>query len=234
MGFDSSLINFTCPHFCPWLFIGPIMKTLTYFLITDYFPWRLVGSDALLSNPEAINDYCTPQLKFGYSEWPKSCGTGVFLPPLLSMPFYSPRETQSLPYFSPIDAVYGERNSDSTLQLCSFLCSAGFHPQKVCFINLRRHYWRCPEVTQIKNKKWDDYLQYLCVWERKLRDRDQERDRMTQSGWKESEGERLASHLWKINCGGWTMIKGVSCSVKWCQIETTIQGFVAAGAVIFI
>lgn len=46
------------------------MKTLTYFLITDCFPLRLVGFDALLSNPEATNDCCSLDLKFGHSKCP--------------------------------------------------------------------------------------------------------------------------------------------------------------------
>lgn len=34
MGFESSLINFTCPHFCPQLFIGPYYENLN--LLFDY------------------------------------------------------------------------------------------------------------------------------------------------------------------------------------------------------
>lgn len=34
MGFKSSLINFTCPHFCPQLFIGPYYENLK--LLFDY------------------------------------------------------------------------------------------------------------------------------------------------------------------------------------------------------
>lgn len=34
MGFESSLINFTCPHFCPQLFIEPYYENLN--LLFDY------------------------------------------------------------------------------------------------------------------------------------------------------------------------------------------------------
>lgn len=34
VGFESSLINFTCPHFCPQLFIGPYYENLN--LLFDY------------------------------------------------------------------------------------------------------------------------------------------------------------------------------------------------------
>lgn len=85
------------------------MKTLTYFLITDCFPWRPVGFDALLSSPEAINDCCIQVLRLWYSEcpiiWPN------LFPPSLSVP-YILRET-----WSPIELQYGERKSEPTLQL---------------------------------------------------------------------------------------------------------------------
>lgn len=35
MGFESSFINFTCPHFCPQLFIGPYYENLN--LLFDYW-----------------------------------------------------------------------------------------------------------------------------------------------------------------------------------------------------
>lgn len=35
VGFESSLINFTCPHFCPQLFIGPYYENLN--LLFDYW-----------------------------------------------------------------------------------------------------------------------------------------------------------------------------------------------------
>lgn len=35
MGFESSLINFTCPHFCPQLFIGSYYENLN--LLFDYW-----------------------------------------------------------------------------------------------------------------------------------------------------------------------------------------------------
>lgn len=41
MGFESSLINFTCPHFCPQLFIGPYYENLN--LLFDY--WLLPLED---------------------------------------------------------------------------------------------------------------------------------------------------------------------------------------------
>lgn len=46
MGFESSLINFTCPHFCPQLFIGPYYENLN--LLFDY--WLLP--------PEACGFWC--------------------------------------------------------------------------------------------------------------------------------------------------------------------------------
>lgn len=91
------------------------MKTLTYFLITDCFPWRPVGFDALLSNPEAINDCCTPELRFGYSEcpiiWPRN------LPPHLSLCLiFSQRDSES--GHVPVQLMHS-MEKETYSQLCS-------------------------------------------------------------------------------------------------------------------
>lgn len=58
-------------------------------------------------------------------------------------------------------------------------------------------------------------------WRDQYNDRQTEREseREGMDGWRQG----VASHLLKINYSGWTMIKGASCSVKWSEIETTVQ-----------
>ena len=167
------------------------MKTLTYFLITDCFPWRPAGFDALLSSPEAINDCCTLELRFGYSECPIIWPRNLFFPSISQSALYSPRET-----WSPVQLIYCTRRKKlkanfATLHLFSSVWS---HSQQVCFISLRKHWCSLPgpsgclKVTWIKDKKWDEYLQYLWMRESKL-ERRRQRWRWSDTGCvKEAEG----------------------------------------------
>lgn len=131
MGFESSLINFTCPHFCPQLFIGPYYENLN--LLFDYWllPWRPVGFDALLSSPEAINDCCKQVLRLWYSEcpiiWPN-------LFPLISQfALYPQRDLES-----NWVTVWGKKLRTNFAALhCSD--SVWLHSQKVCVIGLWKH-----------------------------------------------------------------------------------------------
>lgn len=67
-GLKLSLINFTNPHFCPQLFIGPYYENLK--LLFDYrhaasLPPEASGVFyALLSGPSAINECCAVELRF--------------------------------------------------------------------------------------------------------------------------------------------------------------------------
>lgn len=89
------------------------MKTLTYFLITDCFPWRPVRFDALLSNPEAINDCCTLELRFGYSERPIIQLRNPPPPQFSVCVIFPQRDLES--GHIPVDVQYWERNSQPTL-----------------------------------------------------------------------------------------------------------------------
>lgn len=67
-GSKLSLINFTSPHFCPQLFIGPYYENLK--LLFDYRHTASLPLQAsrvlyaLLSDPSAINERCAVELRF--------------------------------------------------------------------------------------------------------------------------------------------------------------------------
>lgn len=67
-GSKLSLINFTYPHFCPQLFIGPYYENLK--LLFDYRHTASLPPEAsgvfyaLLSGPSAINECCAVELRF--------------------------------------------------------------------------------------------------------------------------------------------------------------------------
>lgn len=117
------------------------MKTLTYFLITDCFPQRPVGFDALLSNSEAINDCCTLELKFGYSE----CPIIFFSLHISARLTISHRDSGVRSYPSPIDAQYGGKKlTANSRTLClSHMLSLPIIWTYIC-IRLWKHV--CPQV----------------------------------------------------------------------------------------
>lgn len=92
------------------------MKTLTYFLITDCFPWRPVGFDALLSNPTAMNDCCTLEFRLGCSASP-IIRLRTLLPHLSVCHIFSQRDLKfsNIPVQDKEQAVRKEPHN----QLCS-------------------------------------------------------------------------------------------------------------------
>ncbi len=104
------------------------MKTLTYFLITDCFPWRPVGFDTLLRSPKAINDCCSLELSFGISECPVIWQRNPSFMASLSM-LYNLQEKQR--ESSQSDSLYRENTRTAVLHL---LGSVWLHSQQACFI----------------------------------------------------------------------------------------------------
>lgn len=102
MGFESSLINFTCPHFCPQLFIGPYYENLN--LLFDYWllPLEDCGFLCIIEQSLSYTRLLHTRIKVWYSECPIIWPRNLFA----SMPEYAlncPRKTWE-------SSLYGERN----------------------------------------------------------------------------------------------------------------------------
>lgn len=121
MGFESSLINFTCPHFCPQLFIGPYYENLN--LLFDYWLLPL----------EASGFWCIIEYSWSH-KWLLHTRIKVLAfwmsnhlaeetpppPPTISQwSLYSPRETSSPVILQSSWCTVWRKNLKLTLQCCS-------------------------------------------------------------------------------------------------------------------
>lgn len=153
------------------------MKTLTYFLITDCSPLRLVGFDALLSIPEAINDCCTLELKFVLPERPIIWLRNLF-PSSFTGPYILQQRHGCHLYCSPINALFGERKSN--FAALHFLSSVWLVSENISVLC-------CGSGTWFKGKKLFKLTQYVCMCV------------IEKGGWTytKTKGERGRMDVWK-------------------------------------
>lgn len=121
LGFESSLINFTCPHSCPQLFIGPYYENLN--LLFDYgvLPPEACGFWCIIEQTWSHKWLLHTRIKVWVFPNVQSSDWGIFSPPFLSVPRILPERLAVQSYSSPVHSQSGEINSQATLQYCNSL-----------------------------------------------------------------------------------------------------------------
>lgn len=125
VGFESSLINFTCPHFCPQLFIGPYYENLN--LLFDYWllPLEACGFLCVVEHSRSHKWLLHTRFKVLVLQMSSHLADKSFLPQFLIMPCI----LQS--------SLYGDRNLSSTIFFFFFKLSMGTLAVSLLYYSLK-------------------------------------------------------------------------------------------------
>lgn len=139
VGFESSLINFTCPHFCPQLFIGPYYENLN--LLFDYWllPLEACGFWCIIEQSWSHKWLLHTRIKV-WVYWMSNHLAEESFSSVSQYDLYSPRETWSPVIFqSNWCTVWSKKLQLCTVATLHFFSSVRLHSQQVCFISLWNH-----------------------------------------------------------------------------------------------